>query len=229
VAYGTGTGTKLPYVSIAGKTGTAEKQTEGKGYTKNKYISNFAGFFPSQTPEYAGVIIYDEPSYAYHYASMSAAVSFRKIVEQILALPDCTIIPNLKLQEKDFVSMPDVMGLPLAKAEQILNKNDINYKLIGDPNLTGTRVINQYPKGNINFDKTEEVLIVIERESVDIEEVATSSTMPSLVGLTVRTALQEAKRHNVNIEVAGRGVITSQSIPVGRTIGYGEKCKLTAR
>ena len=70
VEYGTGAVTSLPYISIAGKTGTAEKQTSGtSGYTKNKYVSNFAGYFPADDPQIVGVIIYDEPSYRYHYAS----------------------------------------------------------------------------------------------------------------------------------------------------------------
>ena len=54
---------------IGGKTGTAQKSTIG-GYSKNK-INSFASVFPSSNPQYALVVMLDEPKtnseYVYNY------------------------------------------------------------------------------------------------------------------------------------------------------------------
>jgi cell division protein FtsI/penicillin-binding protein 2 len=49
--YGTARHIKLEAIEMAGKTGTAEKKIFGEsGYSKDKYTSVFAGFFPVENP-----------------------------------------------------------------------------------------------------------------------------------------------------------------------------------
>jgi len=233
VEYGTATSTNLPYISIAGKTGTAEKQSDGQaGYGRNSYISNFVGFFPAEDPQFVGLVLYDEPEYYYHYASMSAVVTFRKITEQILALPDCRIVPQLRMQEMSIVSMPDLLGLELSKAKDVLAKNNINYQLTGVVESDNSVVVNQFPKHEIKFDKNQTVVIVADimkkEETVNTDESELISKMPSLIGLTLRQAVKEAKKQQINIEVEGKGIVFSQSIPVGKPVEYGLTCIVKA-
>jgi cell division protein FtsI/penicillin-binding protein 2 len=229
VEYGTGAGTKLPYISIAGKTGTAEKQSDGnRGYTKNKYIVNFAGFFPVEDPKIVGVVIYDEPSYNYRYASVSAVTTFRNITEQILALPDCDIVQHARLQQKDFTTMPDVKGMAPERVRTLLANNDILFQFIGNPELEGVKVVNQFPKSGIQFDRNQRVVVVVDKEPQVEEDTGLPSHMPTLKGLTIRQAHNEAKRHNVSLNVEGQGVVYHQSIPPGGEISYGVTCKVKA-
>ncbi len=135
VDYGTATQTKLEHITIAGKTGTSEKAISGKiGYEKEKYTSIFAGFFPVNRPQYVMVIIYDEPdykSYSY-YASLSAVPTFKNVVKKIVNLPETDIIANVKEDNKKFIFAPNVTGLQLEKAIKILQKEGINFIVIGE-------------------------------------------------------------------------------------------------
>ena len=87
VETGTGTSAYLPGWSIAGKTGTAEKFIDGE-YSKTKYISNFAGFFPAENPQIVGVIVLNEPKHGFHWGGTGAAPVFRRVVKRIINMDD---------------------------------------------------------------------------------------------------------------------------------------------
>jgi cell division protein FtsI (penicillin-binding protein 3) len=62
---GTGARIKVDGYAIAGKTGTAQKAVAG-GYSKQDYISSFAGFLPADNPQIAIVVIIDSPRGGYY-------------------------------------------------------------------------------------------------------------------------------------------------------------------
>ncbi len=244
VKSGTAVNTDLPYISIAGKTGTAEKQVDSAGYTKGKYIANFAAYFPVEDPQLVGVVIYDEPAYFYHYASMSAVVTFRKITEQILSLPDCEILTSTRYGARSFVPVPDLTGRDLHEAKAELRRTGIDYQVVGKTTDSDVdfRVVNQYPKKGVELDKTHQITIVVEehnlsasrhkkavREAIEqTPSIEVEQIMPDLTGLTVRQAVRQAKRYNIMLKIKGSGQIQSQSIPPGKRISYGKKCIVTA-
>ena len=79
---GTGTKAIIDGYQICGKTGTAQKVSEGgKGYAKNKYTSVFAGFAPLENPELAILVIVDEPQKQY-YGGDVAAPAFKTIMAE---------------------------------------------------------------------------------------------------------------------------------------------------
>lgn len=83
VERGTATTAKSEYVSIAGKTGTAQKFDKRLGkYSTTEYIASFAGFFPYEDPKVAMVVIYENPKKSI-YGGTTAAVTFKKIAEEI--------------------------------------------------------------------------------------------------------------------------------------------------
>jgi len=74
-------------VSVAGKTGTAEKSSPGvRGYTPGIHVSSFVGFWPADVPQYVLVVVLDEPREQY-WASRSAAPIFSRMVDRIVSLP----------------------------------------------------------------------------------------------------------------------------------------------
>jgi len=132
-------------------------------------------------------------------------------------------------RDKEFIAMIDVMGLSLTQAEQNLKNNGIKYKIYGEGDPYKAIIVNQYPKSSINFDKTEEVMLVIGNESFSEKKESPERTiMPTLIGLTVREAIQQSKMHNVELEILGKGIVTFQSIPAGSQIEYSAKCKISA-
>lgn len=51
----------IPGFRVAGKTGTAQRVDPKGGYTPGKYVVSFAGYFPEDNPEVAGIVVVDDP------------------------------------------------------------------------------------------------------------------------------------------------------------------------
>lgn len=75
---------RIPGMSIAGKTGTANK-VEGGNYVEGSYICSFIGFFPVENPEYVILVSIDEPdpSIGDVFGSTVSAPIFKEIVNWI--------------------------------------------------------------------------------------------------------------------------------------------------
>jgi cell division protein FtsI (penicillin-binding protein 3) len=82
---GTGMGAAVDGYRIAGKTGTSWKFAAG-GYSKDKYISVFAGVAPASDPRLATVVVIDEPSGEKYYGGDVAAPVFADIMSESLRL-----------------------------------------------------------------------------------------------------------------------------------------------
>ena len=156
VQYGTGKKAKIKGWSIAGKTGTAYKFIDGS--YSNKYISNFAGFFPSEKPQVVGVIILDEPKYGFHWGGYGAAPVFRKIAKRIINVDDSikhheqekrftktsiakndndkyltplSTINSLRKYQDGYAIVPNVRGMSIRKAKRILIQSNLRAKFEG--------------------------------------------------------------------------------------------------
>ncbi len=81
VDYGTGISAAVEGVTVAGKTGTAERLAFGSG----AYLSAFAGMIPAEQPELVAVVVIDRPGFAYRYGSMLAAPAFSRMMSQIIS------------------------------------------------------------------------------------------------------------------------------------------------
>ncbi len=79
---GTGTKAAIPGVTVAGKTGTAQKVVGGS-YSHSHFYATFAGFAPVDNPRLAAVVVFDDPHPAY-YASTVAAPVFSEVVGDAL-------------------------------------------------------------------------------------------------------------------------------------------------
>lgn len=91
VEEGTGTTAMIPGVSVAGKTGTAERLALGD----NKYLSAFVGMVPAANPEIVAVVVIDQPDYVFRWGSTLAAPAFQRIVSRILSSdPDMALSPQ---------------------------------------------------------------------------------------------------------------------------------------
>jgi cell division protein FtsI/penicillin-binding protein 2 len=85
---GTGSKAAIPFYTVAGKTGTAQKAMGGQ-YIRGKYFSSFIGFFPADNPELCISVVFDEPKRGYYGAEVAIPV-FKNIAEKsarYLALP----------------------------------------------------------------------------------------------------------------------------------------------
>ncbi|WP_417482280.1 peptidoglycan D,D-transpeptidase FtsI family protein [Maricaulis sp.] len=87
VTDGTGGRAEAPGYLVAGKTGTAEKPSRG-GYDRNRLISSFSAVFPYNDPQYAILVLLDEPhgnesTHGYSTGGWTAAPAVGEIVSRI--------------------------------------------------------------------------------------------------------------------------------------------------
>lgn len=69
---------------FAGKTGTAERLNEnGAGYEAGHYIASFVGFGPIENPQFAIIVVLDNPGGVY-YGGLIAAPVFKNIATQLV-------------------------------------------------------------------------------------------------------------------------------------------------
>ncbi len=81
VETGTGVSAAVRGVSVAGKTGTAERLGFGGG----AYLSAFVGMLPAAQPRIVCAVVFDRPDYAYRFGSSLAAPVFSGIASRLLA------------------------------------------------------------------------------------------------------------------------------------------------
>jgi cell division protein FtsI (penicillin-binding protein 3) len=81
---GTGKEARIPGLSVAGKTGTAQRVDPKTGqYDPRRHVSSFVGFLPAEDPKLVGVVVVDRPN-GVGYGGQVAAPCFRRIVEGTL-------------------------------------------------------------------------------------------------------------------------------------------------
>ena len=225
---GTATHIRMDYISVGGKTGTAEKNVEGtRGYSSGKYNAVFAGMFPMENPQMVVVVFYDEPSHYYRFGSMSAAPSFKKIVENILFMPDCQILPYNERLLQTSLKMPDLLNMSVENAERSLNRFGFLYKIEGPD--SASVVIDQFPKAGISVDKNHPITLKLGKsKDKPAEERLAKAIMPNLVGMTLRKAVKTASERGVPVKIVGSGVIRKQSLLPGSRITGTSVCVLEA-
>lgn len=145
--HGTGNGLYFENFSMAGKTGTCQKDYRDK--EKLNYISSFVGYFPAENPKYSCIVVIHEPdkSVGYYGADVSGPV-FKKIAHKIYTdTPIIDEISDLETQDLAIKSnyenyfdtaqkyktiMPDLSGMPAMDAITLLENIGMKVKIIGN-------------------------------------------------------------------------------------------------
>lgn len=223
---GTAKHIKLNFISLAGKTGTAKKKLEGsRGYSTDKYTGNFVGFFPVDKPEMVIAVVYDEPTPGVHYGGLCAAPTFQRIVERILFLPQCDILPKNKQLHQSLILTPHVIGMTIPAAINVLRQNDLNYKI--ETRDSSHIIIDQFPKPNVSLDKSH-TIVLITGNIKKTDENLRVGIMPDLTGMSLRKAVQVSSQYKVKLKIHGIGKVQKQSILAGTSIMPGSTCVIEA-
>lgn len=146
-----GTGHRLysPNFSMAGKTGTAQKDYVSKDPDKLKYISTFAGYFPAEEPKYSCIVVIHEPdkSVGYYGADVSGPV-FKSVAQKVYATnPLIDEVEMMKGEDeqleqsyqkyyaeaqKKYKKVPNVKGMSGMDAISILENLGITVEIKGN-------------------------------------------------------------------------------------------------
>lgn len=168
-----GTGHRLQsnYFSMAGKTGTCQKNYVAKDPDKLGYISSFVGYFPADNPKYSCIVVIHEPdkSVGYYGADVSGPV-FKSLAQKIHAdspmvdevLPENPTIEDLDNEFKTFYAhaqkqyrqVPNVKGMSGMDAIAILENLGLKVEVKGNG-----RVRNQSIKQGTDLTKVEKIVL----------------------------------------------------------------------
>jgi len=145
VAQGTGRNAYIENYRIGGKTGTAQKVSNGV-YMVGNYILSFIGFLPADNPSYIVYVAVDNPKGVTQYGGTVAAPVAKNIMLSIIDYVGIKPIKNELLKEylwldTKYSLLENVVGMDLKTAKNALKSFQVEYS------GSGRTIIAQSPKG----------------------------------------------------------------------------------
>ncbi len=214
VEEGTGTKAKIEGVNCGGKTGTSQKLIDGK-YSKEYYISSFAGFYPVDNPNLLCLIVIDSPMGQY-YGGQVAAPIFSKVGKRIFInhnqekLVEENVVYHTSDKELVF---PNLIGKEKNDAIKIARSFDTPVEFVGN----GILVVSQI------YDETENSLTL---KLGNLEQHQALTEVPNVIGLSLREAINQLLLAQLRYNVEGTGYVIRQSIEGGGNVPVNSVCKL---
>lgn len=204
VEKGTGGAVKSKYISIAGKTGTAQVSQGSTGYSGHQV--SFCGYFPADKPKYTGIVVIRYPKKGHASGGLMSGAVFKRIAEQVYA--QSLTVPAW-LASKDSVNTV----FPMVKTGL---KSDI---------LT---VLRQLRIRTVNMESTHNWVKTESGSSgVMLKNYAISgSIMPDVKGMGARDAIYLLENRGLKVIISGCGKVVSQTPSAGVLLQKGQSVKI---
>jgi cell division protein FtsI (penicillin-binding protein 3) len=191
----------VPY-GIAGKTGTALVSGKGITYNDNVYISSFAGYFPTNDPQYSCIVVVKNKPNVVRYTGAEVAVPvFKEIADRVYGLR-VTNNALTNAHKKDSSFFNSYLLLNDAKALS-------NYLNIPAHDSTNNADITHWQQGK--------------GKTTLVGRNTKPNTMPNVIGLGLRDALYVLESKGCIVSFSGQGRVVTQSTLAGNTIVKGDK------
>ncbi len=221
-------GAKNAYIAgyrIAAKTGTSQKKNAG---SIGRYVCSTVAFAPADDPQYAVILIVDEPTAGILYGSTVAAPYVGAVMEAILPyLGVEAVYTEAELADRA-VSAPDCMNLAKGSAANLCREVGIACEFVGE----GDVVLRQSPAAGTVMAKSAGRIILY----LGAEEPAETVTVPNLIGMTAMQANQALADAGLNIRIRGPGnhpsagiTVISQSAAAGSELPRGSVVEVLFR
>lgn len=181
---------------IAGKTGTSEKVAK---YWEDpsvgmRYIASYCGFAPADDPQYALLVMFDEPLGDSYYGGAVAGPVFARIMEEVL--PYLGVEKKYTSSELEYISgiAPDVTGHTIEEAQEMAGDLGIDVKVLGE----GDIVIDQIPYAGESVPNGGTIVLYTDNKSIN-EKVE----VPNFIGLSLYNANELAAQSGLQIKAGG--------------------------
>ena len=216
-------GAKNAYVAgyrIAAKTGTSQKKEEGH---VGQYVCSTVAFAPADDPQYAVIIIVDEPTSGVLYGSTVAAPYVANVMETILPYLGVEAVYTEQELEKRAVTAPNCKAYSPEYAKRVCEQKGLDCEIIGEGNV----ISRQYPAAGTVMEKENGKMIfyvgTVEEETIQ------TVTVPDLVAKTAQAANLTLVNAGLNIRIKGtKNYLTgtdvkviSQSVAAGENVPRG--------
>ncbi len=220
-------GGKNTYVAgyrVAAKTGTSEKK-DHEGY----YVCSTVAYAPADDPQYAMILIVDEPTKGVLYGSYAAAPYIANAFEEMLPYLGVEAVYTEKELEKMSVTVPSVTYWSLSQAMGICERLGYTIHVVGNGDL----VTSQLPLGGAVIESSGKQIYLYTGGQSPVENIQ----VPNLVGMTATAAYMTAKNLNLNVKIEGtknyltgtEAVVIAQSPSYGTYLANGDVITLTFR
>jgi cell division protein FtsI (penicillin-binding protein 3) len=204
----------------AGKTGTAQKiDPRTHAYSKTDYVASFVGFAPVSNPALTIAVILDSPRGLHQGGQVSAPV-FKRVAEQVLAYYGVAhdVEPKNNPARRALVARAaegdTEDSQPHAAGEMIEfeNMTAATVASAGAPVAAAQPLNAPAPRSNLDA-----------RGGTVVLDVGGGSTVPSLLGLSMRGAIESAHKVGFELQIVGSGTAREQQPPPGAYLPTGSK------
>jgi cell division protein FtsI/penicillin-binding protein 2 len=208
VDHGTAMEIRHPFISIAGKTGSAQKIDPETGrYIEGSYYASFAGMAPAESPAFVCLVVVDEPR-QFKYGGQAAAPIFREILDRLAerriggdwGLPPATVVA-----ENDAAPARKQAAAKTALASFHRPGSAASPGPSGASAKTGASAPAPAASGGARPERGE---------------------MPDLRNATLRDALLRLRALGVEVDYAGEGRVQEQSPAPGTPVRRGDRSRL---
>ncbi|MBN1884976.1 MAG: PASTA domain-containing protein [Candidatus Krumholzibacteriota bacterium] len=223
VRKGTGRKAAVPGMTVAGKTGTAQKASGGR-YVRGRYVASFIGFCPAEDPRLVCLVLLDEPAYPYWWGGESAAVVFRGIVGGINLATDmlCRSADGevaLGEREGGTFRAPSFLRLTERDAIRLASGSGLVISGAGEEDWI---VWSQSPDPGTPMERGDEIRLLYRSP----RPLAGTVAVPDCRGLSIREARRLLISCGLESRIDGSGEVRRQTPEPGRSVKRGAAVRL---
>jgi cell division protein FtsI (penicillin-binding protein 3) len=205
---GTAKAAAIPGYPVAGKTGTAQKVTNGR-YDPSKYLSSFVGIVPADAPRLVLAVMIDEPT-GVHYGGVVAAPAWKAIAETALRYlgvpPSAPIVAKAKgAKPAAKPAEPEIDSPGVDEPAAVVASGSADDGALADEGGPG------------------------EEDTAPLTEPSDTSaavTIPDFTGMSMGEAIRTARRAGIDLLPTGSGLATGQS-PKPGPVSAGTLCRVS--
>ncbi|MCL5676861.1 MAG: penicillin-binding transpeptidase domain-containing protein, partial [Firmicutes bacterium] len=227
ISRGTGKMAHVNGYRLAGKTGTAQKNVNGR-VSNDKHTAAFVGYGPVDDPKSAVAIVIDEPGpHVPYYGGQIAAPVFGVVTGDLLRYLEIpptepkTVKPGeAPRPEPETAEVPSLVNLPVEEARQVAWSAGFSLKVEGGyPIITG-----QVPPAGAKLVKGSTLLVQANEAGTTLYG---EVRVPDLTGKTLREAASVLATMNLRLAPDGNGLATRQDPAPGTLVAPGSAVRVT--
>lgn len=211
--YGTGERFNLDDYTVIGKTGTAQiPNSDGSGYLpgRENNIFSFLGMAPKDDPQLMVYVSIKQPELDDEPGSVPVSFIFKNVMRN--SLHYLNIKPDKETNDAiEAIDLPDVTGEKTKEAEHRLSELGLDTVVIGK----GEKVKALSTEAKEQVFPGERIIILTDQP-----------TMPDISGWSMRDVLKLADVLELELETAGNGYVTAQSIDKGKSVKKGDTLRV---
>lgn len=204
-----GSNAAVPGYRIAGKSGTAQKLGR---LPERVYVASFVGAVPADKPQYALMVLVDEPTDGTYYGGVICGPIFAQIMRE--AIPYLGISPEYTEEELKTLTipMPAVQSMSAEEAKKKLESSGItNVQIMG----SGDVVLQQVPAAGSSVSSSAMVILYMDKEAM------VTTTVPNVLNMSQAQANSVLTKAGLNLVMSNSNVRNQKAKAVAQSPSAG--------